>query len=146
MTQRNPWNSYRRVATQTASPGQLVLMLYDGAIKFLNRALTGFDKEDPAESIETINNNILRSQEILNELNASLNLEAGGELAVHLRRIYLYLDWRLNQSNVRKEPAGITEAIGRLTILRDSWAAMLNKQHASAGSGESTPVVELAVA
>ena len=125
LNQRHAWNSYRQVATQTAPPGQLVLMLYEGALNFLNRSLTGFDKEDPAECNETINNNIIRTQQILAELNGSLNLEQGGELAVHLRRIYLYLDWRLNESNITKEPQGIHEAIRRLTILRDAWAAML---------------------
>lgn len=128
MKHSNPWKSYRQVATQTASPGQLVLMLYDGAVRFLERALEGFSKDDPAECNETINNNILRAQDILHELNAALNLEAGGELAATLRQLYQYLDWRLTQSNIRKEKAGIEEAIRRLTILRDAWATMLSGQ------------------
>lgn len=125
MRQSDPWKSYRQVATQTATPGQLILMLYDGAIRFLERALTGFDLDDPADSNTTINNNILRAQDILNELNASLNLQAGGELAQHLRQVYLYLDWRLTESNVQKEALGIREAVTKLTALRDAWAAML---------------------
>jgi flagellar secretion chaperone FliS len=128
MNHLNPWKSYRQVATQTAPPGQLVLMLYEGAIRFLDRALTGFSMDDPAESNETINNNILRAQDILHELDASLNLEAGGELANTLRRLYLYLDWRLEQSNLQKQSGGLEEAIRRLTVLRDAWAAMLNGQ------------------
>ena len=79
MVPSNPWNSYRKVATQTASPGQLVLMLYEGAIRFLERALSGFEIEDPAESNETISNNLLRTQEILFELNVSLNMQKGKE-------------------------------------------------------------------
>jgi flagellar protein FliS len=128
MNRSNPWKSYRQVATQTAPPGQLVLMLYDGAIRFLDRARAGFSREDPAEFNETINNNIQRAQDILNELNASLNLEAGGELAATLRRLYLYLDWRLLQSNLKKEAAGVEEAIERLTVLREAWATMLAGQ------------------
>ena len=65
MNQANPWKSYRQVATQTAPPGQLVLMLFEGAIRFLDRALIGFTKEDPAEFHQTINNNIIRAQEIV---------------------------------------------------------------------------------
>lgn len=140
----HPWNSYRQIATQTAPPGQLVLMLYEGAVNFLNRALTGFGKEDPAESFETINNNIVRTQEILNELNASLNIEEGGELAVHLRRLYLYLDWRLSQSNIAKEAAGIHEAIRRITVLRDAWAAMLSGQRQAAPVAETESALALA--
>ena len=63
----NPWASYRSVATQTASPGQLVLMLFDGAIRFLECALNGFGSEDIVESYQTINNNVLRAQAIIHE-------------------------------------------------------------------------------
>jgi flagellar protein FliS len=128
MNQANPWKSYRQVATQTAPRGQLVLMLFEGAIRFLERALVGFTKDDPAEFNQTINNNVIRAQDIISELNASLNLEAGGELAVHLRRIYDYLDYRLTQSNLKKEASGIRESIERLTVLRDAWASMLASQ------------------
>src|SRR2546422_247467 len=82
----NPWQSYRQVATRTASPGQLVLMLYEGAIRFLERAQAGFALHDPVESNTTVNNNILRAQEIIRELDFSLNLTEGGELAFQLRR------------------------------------------------------------
>ena len=63
----NPWQSYRKVATQTASPGHLVLMLYDGAISFLERALTGFNHGDPVQFHQTINNNIVRARAIVHE-------------------------------------------------------------------------------
>lgn len=146
MNQTTPWNSYRQVATQTAPPGQLVLMLYEGALRFLNRALTGFVKHDPAERNETINNNIIRAQNILHELNASLNLEAGGELAAALRRVYLHLDWRLTQSNLKKEPAGIEDAFQRLTVLRDAWATMLAGQGAAGAAASSAVRLETAFA
>lgn len=139
MRHANAWNSYRQVATQTASPGQLVLMLYDGGIRFLERSLTGFDMDDPAECNGTISNNIIKAQDILAELLGSLNLEAGGELAQHLRQVYLYLDWRLTESNMRKEPSGIREAIDKLTILRDAWSGMLAGQVAS--RSEELPVM-----
>jgi flagellar protein FliS len=119
--------SYLQVATQTASPGQLVLMLYDGAIRFLERARQGFGLEDPAEFNETINNNVLRAQAILDELNAALNMDQGGPLADHLRMVYNYLDRRLQESNIRKEPDGVEEVIGRLETLRDAWREMLSK-------------------
>ena len=125
----NPWMSYRRVATQTAPPGQLVLMLYEGVIRFLERAKLGFSKDDPAEANETISNNILRAQEIIYELNVSLNMDEGGEFAANLRRLYDYFDNRLMQSNLKKQDGGIKEVISRLTVLRDAWAGML-REHA----------------
>lgn len=138
----NPWQSYQQVATRTASPGQLVLMLYEGAIRFLERAQTGFTLEDPVESNTTVSNNILRAQEIIRELDFSLNLDAGGELAVKLRGLYDYFDRRLMESNLRKESAGLQEVIHRLAVLRDAWAEMLQSQ----GAAMNLPATERAAA
>ena len=128
MKPNNPWQSYRQVATRTASPGQLVLMLYEGAIRFLERAQAGFRLEDPVEFNTTINNNILRAQDIIRELDFSLNVEQGGELAIQLRRLYDYFDRILLEANLRKDPKGVTEVIQRITDLRDAWATMLAQQ------------------
>lgn len=125
MKHLNPWQSYQQVSANTASPGQLVVMLYDGAINFLERALTGFGSDDPLEFNSTINNNVLRAQQILSELNGSLDVERGGEISKTLRRLYLYLDTRLTQSNLSKTRDGILEALRHLTILRDAWREML---------------------
>jgi flagellar protein FliS len=128
MNPKNPWQSYRQVATRTASPGQLVLMLYEGAIRFLERAEAGFQLEDPVEFNTTINDNILRAQDIVRELDFSLNVDQGGELAVQLRRLYDYFDRTLLEANLRKDPAGIGEVIKRITVLRDAWETMLAQQ------------------
>ena len=133
--------SYMQVATRTASPGQLVLMLYEGAIRFLERAMQGFSSDDPAEFNETINNNIQRAQAILDELNQALNTEGGGELAQHLRGLYNYLDRRLQESNLRKEPDGIEEVITRLATLRDAWREMLNQTGAAPAPGAGLAMV-----
>lgn len=117
--------SYLNVATQTASPGHLVLMLYEGAIRFLERALVGFASDDPAESNQTIHNNISRAQAILDELTASLDVKSGGEFATRMQGLYAYMDRRLQESNMRKEPQGIDDVIARLTTLRDAWREML---------------------
>jgi flagellar protein FliS len=140
----NPWKSYRQISTQTASPGQLVLMLYDGAIRFLERALLGFDKEDPADFAETISNNVLRAQDIIQELNYSLDLQRGGSFASNLRDLYSYMDRRLMQSNLEKTPDGIRDVIARLSILREAWASMLGNGANSAA--DSCAEGELAVA
>lgn len=125
--------SYMQVAMQTASRGHLVLMLYEGAQTFLERALLGFGLEDPAECNQTVNHNIQRAQAILDELSASLDLERGGELASHLRGLYSYLDRRLQESNMKKERQGVDEVLVRLGVLRDSWREML--QGAGEGNG-----------
>lgn len=142
MLQTNPWQSYRQVATQTASPGQLVLMLYDGAIRFLECARLGFQYEDPLEFNLTISNNLLKAQAIINELNTSLNMEQGQDCAKNLRSLYDYLDRRLQESNQRKEEKGILEVIRRLTVLRDAWAEMLQKSCAPAGPPNPSATME----
>jgi len=127
-TARNPWNSYRQIATQTAPPGQLVLMLFDGAIRFSERALTGFAFTDPGERNTTINNNLQRAVDIVRELNCCLNTDDGGQLARTLRDLYDYMERRLLESNFKKNRAGVDEVIVHLKELRDAWATMLANQ------------------
>ena len=142
----NPWQSYRQVATATASKGQLVLMLFDGIVRFLDRSLTGFEMEDPAESNQTISNNILRAQDIIRELNRSLNMEAGGDVAMTLHRLYGYYDRRLMESNVRKDRDGIKEIIGLVSVLRDAWAAMLQGQGVGSADAVAPATLQYAAA
>jgi flagellar secretion chaperone FliS len=134
MQRNNPWQSYRKVATQTASPGQLVLMLYEGAIRFCEQALAGFEhRKDPLAFNQTINNNIHRAQAIVTELTAVLNLRKGGEVAQNFRRLYTYLNRRLSEANIRKDREPIEEVISRLRVLRDSWAQMLQERGSENG-------------
>ncbi len=128
MQRTNPWQSYRSVATQTASPGQLVLMLYEGAIRFTEQGLSGFRFDDPLEFNQTVNNNVQRAQAIVRELNANLDMEKGGEVAANFRRLYTYLDRRLNEGNIRKQKEPLEEVTMRLRVLRDSWAEMLRQR------------------
>jgi len=136
MQRTNPWQSYRKVATQTASPGQLVLMLYEGAIRFLEKSLTGFVQEDPLEFNLTVNNNVLRAQAIICEMNGVLNMEAGGEISTNFRRLYDYLNRRLQEANIKKQKEPIEEVLMRLRVLRDSWAEMLQKGPENAESAQ----------
>ncbi len=109
-------------------------MLYDGALRFLERALMAFESRDPLEFNQGIHNNVRRAQAIIHELNICLNMEAGGEMATVLRRLYLYFDMRLNESNQLKSAEGIREVVERLTVLRDAWSEML-RQHDHSMSG-----------
>jgi len=127
MITQNPWQSYRKVATQTASPGHLVLMMYEGAISFLERSLIGFSHQDPLTFNQTINNNILRAQAIIRELNVRLDMEKGGEVSTNLRALYDYYFIRLNEANRLKRREPIDEVLKLVRILRDGWAEMLQR-------------------
>lgn len=124
----NPWKSYRQIATQTAPPGQLVLMLFDGALRSLDQALLGFNVTELSDRNATIHNNVQRAIEIVRELNASLDMDAGGQLAETLRGLYAYFERRLVESNIRKTRKGIDDVMPMLKQLRDSWFQMLNGQ------------------
>jgi flagellar protein FliS len=140
MTQRNdPWQSYRKVSTQTASPPHLVLMLYDGAISFLERGLTGFNYTDPLQFNLTINNNVQRAQAIINDMNARLDMKQGGEIADNFRRLYNYFYRRLQEANLKKKKPPIEEVIGHLRELREGWAEMLRRGQGTDGDPASQP-------
>ncbi len=139
MPHNNPWQSYRKVAVQTASPGHLVLMLYEGAISFLEKSLTGFAYTDPLEFNQTINNNVIRAQAIIHEMNARLDMERGGEISENFRRLYNYYNRQLQQANFKKNKEPIEEVLGHLRGLRDSWAEMLRQ-------GSANTVQESAIA
>ena len=126
MRPANPWKSYRQIATQTAPPGQLVLMLFDGAIRSLDRALLGFNCVEIGERNVAIHNNIQHAVDVIRELNYSLDMEAGGQLADTLRNLYGFFERRLLESNRKKTRKGIEEVLPMLRELRDAWFKMLN--------------------
>ena len=144
MHKLNPWQSYRQIATQTASPAQLVLMLYDGVIRFLEQARGGFQEEDPLAFNQTINNNIIRAQAIINELNYSLDMKAGQEFSTTMRGLYDYMDRRLQESNQRKTPEGIEEVIRRISVLRDAWSEMMSRAAGEASAEAGAPTLAAA--
>lgn len=136
----NPWKSYHQTATLTAPPGQIVLMLYDGAIRFLERALNGFACSDPAELNMTVHNNLQRAGNVIRELDFALDLERGGELASTLHRLYEYFQRRLQDSNIRKERPGLEEVLQHLNGLRDAWATMLKGDGLPAQDTMASPI------
>jgi flagellar protein FliS len=125
--------TYRANAVLTASPGQLVLMLYDGVLTSLALARDAFERqvEDPRR-IEMINQQLLRAQAILAELQSGLNMEAGGEFARNMDRLYEYHGRRLFEANLRKDVAPVIEVERLVCELRDAWAQMLAQYNASA--------------
>lgn len=121
--------TYRANSVLTASPGQLVLMLYDGALKAIALALEGFNTPaDDPRRIEVINRQLLKAQTIIAELQGGLNMEAGGEFARTMERLYDYHIRRLFEANLRKQVEPVLEVERLLRELRDAWAQMLTQQ------------------
>lgn len=118
----NPYEAYRQAKISTASQGQLILMLYDGAVKFLNIANESISKKDFAAS----NTNIIKAQNIITELMISLNMEVG-EISKNLYSLYDYMNRRLIQANIKKDPKIIDEVKGMLIELRETWDQAIKK-------------------
>lgn len=128
--------AYRNNAVLTASQGQLVLMLYDGALRALDVAAEALGRpEDDLRRIEVINNSLVKAQTIIAELRGTLDFDAGGELAKSLDQLYDYYHRRLDQANIRKDLQPIAEVQRLLKDLRDGWAEMLAKGADSSPAG-----------
>ncbi|MGI9951224.1 flagellar export chaperone FliS [Moorellaceae bacterium AZ2] len=116
MVLSNPYQAYQTNQVFTLSQEKLVLMLYDGVLRFCRQGLAALKNGD----YEKTNKNLIRAQEILAELMAGLNFEAG-EVARQLYRLYEFMHWYLVQANVNKSAAMVEEVMGLLQGLRDVW-------------------------
>ena len=121
--------AYRTNAVLTASPGQLVLMLYDGILTALAKAKDALERpENDIRRLEVINQQLLKAQAIISELQGGLNFEAGGDVAKTLNRVYDYYNRRLFEANMRKQVGPVVEVEKMIGELRSGWAEMLTKQ------------------
>jgi flagellar protein FliS len=126
--------AYRANSVLTASPGQLVLMMYDGALRALAQAREAFGRPaDDMRRLEIINQQLLKAQNIITELSATLNLDAGdGRFAREMQRLYDYYHRRLVEANLRKQVEPVVEVERLLGEVRNAWAEMLRKQDSTA--------------
>lgn len=123
--QRNPGVSdYKSMQVLSSKPEKLILLLYDGAIKFIRKGQQSLENEQ----LEEAHNNLIRAQNILVELMGSLNFDKGGEIASNLFRIYEFMHYTLVQANVKKEPEPLGRICEQLKHLRDSWFKALKNE------------------
>lgn len=126
----NPYQSYRQIQIDTAGPLELVVKLYDGAIRFLNQAKRGMNENN----IALANEGLKRAQDIIEELNVSLNMDAG-EVSAHLRSLYEFMNRTLVDANIKKDPKSLDDVISLLTTLRGAWAELNLSQKKLAANG-----------
>jgi flagellar protein FliS len=119
--------TYQAQAILTAGPGQLVLLLYDGALRFIAQARAGLEgDQNDWRRFEVINRNLQKAQNIIAELKGTLNHEAGGAVAANFDQLYDYYNRRLIEANLKKDVAPVIEVEHLLGELRDAWAEMLH--------------------
>jgi len=117
--------SYLEMKVKTASPIQLVLMLYDKAIVCLSTAIELLNKK--SLKFDAINNNVIRAQDIVSELMLSLDFDQGGQIAQNLFAIYDYCMQQMIDGNIKKDPEMLKVVLNILTDLRAAWAEVEKK-------------------
>jgi len=113
-------DTYRRTAVQSSSPVQLVVMLYDGALRFCGEARGAILRRDVAAKGKALSKAIA----IVGELQGTLDLERGGEVAVSLHQLYSFLTDRLMAASFSQSVEPLDQAVRVLTNLRDGWAGV----------------------
>ena len=119
----NRFQTYKQVDVNTTNRGKIVVMLFSGAITFLNKAKMYMEKKD----FENKGKYIVKAQDIIEELNISLDMNKGQEIAKNLKSIYLFLDRYLSQANIENNPQNIDKAIQILEKLKSAFEEILMK-------------------
>ena len=129
-------STYRQVEVNGSNKLQLVVMLYDGAIRFLGDAKACMEKKNVGGSRVGIN----RALAILGELQSTLKFEEGGEIARSLDNLYTYITSRILDSNLKGNTAGLDESIKLLRTLNSAWTEIARKSDQTEANPSSTPI------
>jgi len=121
MSVNNPYKAYRDNAVNTASGGELTLMLYNGCIKFIKQAI----KEMEAKNFEAKNTNIQKAQNIIQELMITLDQKV--EISKQILPLYEYMQFQLKEANIKNDPALLEEVLGFTVEFRDTWKQVILK-------------------
>ena len=119
------YDAYAKNKILTASPAELTLMLYEGAIKFCNIAIVGVEEND----IEKAHSNIQKVERILSEFLATLDHKY--EVAKDFENVYKYLMDRLVEANMKKDKEILEEVLGHLRTMRDTWKEVMQQSKAA---------------
>jgi flagellar protein FliS len=116
--------TYQRNAVLNATPEKLVKLLYDGAIKNLERSRTGLEDARTRHSAD-VGLALSKAMGIIGELRASLNPQAGSNVAIDLDRLYEYGLDQISQANLNRTPEGVNNTLKVLRTLKEGWDAVI---------------------
>lgn len=114
----NSRTAYQRASTLTASQEQLIVILYDGARRFLSQASTAMANHD----VPTAHNRLRSAERIILHLQSSIDFERGGDLSLNLDSIYAFCLRHLNTARIKQDPQAVDQVSDLLGTLRDAWA------------------------
>lgn len=127
-------NKYVETTIQTATPAQMLIMLYDGAIRFSRAALEAIQQQNHQE----VHNNLIKVQDIISEF--TITLDQSSPMAEGLMQLYEYFLFRLREANIKKQPEPIQEVLGYLIELKEVWieaGKKVNAQQKTAAASNS---------
>lgn len=116
----NGIGAYQDNLVTTQKRGRLIVLLYEGAIKFMKLAIKEMEENNEQAKVHYIN----KAQDIINELNTVLDMNAGGEIAENLRKLYFFIHNRLSQASIKHDPKMIWEAIELMEEMNHGWKAI----------------------
>lgn len=119
LNQQGYAQQYNTSKILTASPAELTLMLYEGAIKFCNIAILGIEQKD----VQKAHTNIVKAERIIEELLATLNFKY--PVAKDFENVYTYVLDRLTEANIKKDAAILEEVLEHLRGMRDTWKEVM---------------------
>ncbi|WP_088041551.1 flagellar export chaperone FliS [Bacillus sp. EAC] len=133
MALKNPYEQYQQNSVNTASPGELTLMLYNGCLKFIHLAKSAIAQQN----FEERNKNIIKAQNIIRELMVTLNMDI--EVSEQLMQMYDYMNRRLVDANIKNDSSILDEVEGFVTEFRDTWKEVIqvNRQKMYADGGQA---------
>ncbi len=134
--------AYKQVNVNTMNRGKIVVMLFSGAITFLSKAKLYAEREDYYNKGKYIT----KAQNIIDELNYSLDMDKGQEISKNLRSIYVFLSRYLTQANAKNDPSMLTRSIGILENLKSAFGEIVNNpEYAEAQSVNKREMVQNAI-
>ncbi len=129
--------AYKETKVKTASRGSLIIMLYDECIRQIKEAITCLnDEKVRPDRIEDIHRYVVKAQDIITELMASLNMEEGGEIAENLFSLYTFFNQQLFDGNVKKDAKPLITVKGMMEELREAWLQVVNSSAAVSTDGK----------
>ena len=136
----NPINAYKETKIKTASRGQLIVMLYDEAVKNLDLAISAL--ENKHRKYDEVNRTIIKTQDIITELLVSLDFDRGGDIAKGLFNLYMFFNDRLVEANLKKECETVKVVRRLMNELRTAWVEIAS--HPAAEPAEAAGGVNIA--
>ena len=128
MAMNNPYQSYKQNSVNTASPGELTLMLYNGCLKFIDEGVKALE----AKQYEQANNSLIKAENIISEFRVTLNMEY--EIAQQLMPLYNYAYDRLVEGNLKSDVSLIRQGYDIIHELRDAWMQAMKKARVEQGT------------